>query len=108
LYAIFGKYIPTQILSHQGFHISRLAPNLWFQESGVFGTPIQISAKFIFLFLFFGVILVHTKIGHFFIDLAFALTGLNTGGTEKVALSASGWQGRVSAVSVEKDGSRVL
>src|SRR5699024_12260183 len=46
LYAIFGKYIPTQILSHQGFHISRLAPNLWFQESGVFGTPIQISAKF--------------------------------------------------------------
>src|SRR5699024_12833181 len=41
LYAIFGKYIPTQILSHQGFHISRLAPNLWFQESGVFGTPIQ-------------------------------------------------------------------
>src|SRR5699024_10041573 len=49
LYAIFGKYIPTQILSHQGFHISRLAPNLWFQESGVFGTPIQISTKFIFL-----------------------------------------------------------
>src|SRR5699024_12859709 len=30
LYAIFGQYIPTQILSHQGFHISRLAPNLWF------------------------------------------------------------------------------
>src|SRR5699024_12327185 len=87
LYAIYGKYLPTQILSHQGFHISRLAPNLWFQESGVFGTPIQISTKFIFLFLFFGVILVHTKIGQFFNDLAFALTGRYTGGTAKAAVS---------------------
>ena len=100
LYAIFGKYIPTQILSHQGFHISRLAPNLWFQESGVFGTPIQISTKFIFLFLFFGVILVHTKIGQFFNDLAFALTGRYTGGTAKAAVSASALQGMVSGSSV--------
>src|SRR5699024_12707993 len=43
LYALFGKHIPTQILSHPGFSVRRLAPNLWFQESGVFGTPIQIS-----------------------------------------------------------------
>src|SRR5699024_10192503 len=102
LYAIFGKYIPTQILSHQGFHINRLAPNLWFQESGVFGIPIQISAKFIilFLFLFFGVILVHTKIGQFFNDLAFALTGRYTGGTAKAAVSASALQGMVSGSSV--------
>lgn len=100
LYAVFGEYIPTQILSHQGFKVSRLAPNLWFQESGVFGTPIQISAKFIFLFLFFGVILVHTRIGQFFNDLAFALTGRYTGGTAKAAVSASALQGMVSGSSV--------
>src|SRR5699024_2425147 len=100
LYAIFGKYIPTQILSHQGFHINRLAPNLWFQESGVFGTPIQISAKFIFLFLFFVVILVHSTIEQFFNDLAFALTGRYTGGTAKAAVSASALQGMVSGSSV--------
>src|SRR5699024_12262243 len=93
-------YIPTQLSSHQGLHISRLGPNLWFQESGVFGTPIQISAKFIFLFLFFGVILVHTKIGQFFHDLAFALTGRYTGGTAKAAVSASALQGMVSGSSV--------
>jgi len=100
LYALFGKYIPTQILSHPGFSVERLAPNLWFQESGVFGTPIQISAKFIFLFLFFGVVLVHTKIGQFFNDLAFALTGRYTGGTAKAAVSASALQGMVSGSSV--------
>lgn len=100
LYALFGKWIPTQILSHPGFSIERLAPNLWFQESGVFGTPVQISAKFIYLFLFFGVILVHTPIGKFFNDIAFALTGRYTGGTAKAAVVASALQGTVSGSSV--------
>ena len=100
LYAVFGKYIPTQILSHPGFSIDRISPNLWFQESGVFGTPIQISAKFIYLFLFFGVILVHTPIGKFFNDIAFALTGRFTGGTAKAAVVASALQGTVSGSSV--------
>lgn len=100
LYTVFGEYIPGQILSHPGFSVDRLATNLWYQESGVFGTPIQISAKFIFLFLFFGVILVHTKIGQFFNDLALALTGRYTGGTAKTAVVASALQGMVSGSSV--------
>ncbi|MFS0575610.1 TRAP transporter permease [Sporosarcina sp. 179-K 3D1 HS] len=100
LYTLFGKYIPTQILSHPGFSLDRITTNLWFRESGVFGTPIQISAKFIFLFLFFGVILVHTPIGKFFNDLAFALTGRYTGGTAKAAVVASALQGTVSGSSV--------
>ncbi|MGM8213700.1 TRAP transporter permease [Virgibacillus sp. W0430] len=99
-YALFGKYVPTQVLSHPGFTFDRIATNLWFQESGVFGTPIQISSKFIFLFLFFGVVLVHTKIGKFFNDLAFAVTGRYTGGTAKAAVAASSLQGMVSGSSV--------
>ncbi|MCZ2257631.1 TRAP transporter permease [Sporosarcina sp. G11-34] len=100
LYAIFGKYIPTQILSHPGFTVDRIAPNLWYRESGVFGTPIQISAKFIYLFLFFGVMLVNTPIGKFFNDLALSLTGRFTGGTAKTAVIASALQGTVSGSSV--------
>src|SRR5699024_583268 len=73
---------------------------LWFQDSGVFGTPIQISAKFIYLFLFFDVVLIHTKIGKFFNDLAFSLTGRFTGGTAKAAVAASALQGMVSGSSV--------
>lgn len=100
LYALFGNIIPTQILSHPGFAFERLATDIWYKESGVFGTPIQISAKFIFLFLFFGVILVNTKIGEFFNNLAFALTGRFTGGTAKAAVTASALQGMVSGSSV--------
>ena len=99
-YALFGDLIPTQLLSHKGFEYSRITNVLWFQDSGVFGTPIQISAKFIYLFLFFGVMLVHTNIGKFFNDLAFSLTGRFTGGTAKAAVAASALQGMVSGSSV--------
>jgi len=100
IYTLVGKYIPTQILSHPGFSMDRITTNLWYRESGIFGTPIQISAKFIYLFLFFGVILVNTPIGKFFNDIAFALTGRFTGGTAKAAVVASALQGTVSGSSV--------
>src|SRR5699024_4948249 len=100
VYALFGNVVPTQVLSHPGFSFDTITTNLWFQESGVFGTPIQISAKFIFLFLFFGVILIHTGIGRFLNDLAFALTGRYTGGPAKAAVVASAFQGTISGSSV--------
>lgn len=100
VYAIFGNLVPTKILSHPGFSFDRTATTLWFKESGIFGTPIQISAKFIFLFLFFGVMLIQTNIGKFFNDLAFSLTGRYTGGTAKTAVVASALQGTVSGSSV--------
>lgn len=100
LYAVFGNIIPTQILSHPGFEFDRLATDLWFKELGIFGTPVQISAKFIFLFLFFGVILVNTRIGEFFNNIAFAATGRFTGGTAKAAVAASALQGMISGSSI--------
>ena len=100
LYALFGNMIPSQILSHPGFSFSQVSPYLWFRESGVFGTPLQISARFIFLFLFFGVVLMHTGVGRFFNDLAFAVTGRFTGGTGKAAVMASSFQGMISGSSI--------
>src|SRR5690625_3738429 len=44
--------------------------------------------------------LIHTRIGQFFNDLAFALTGRFTGGTAKAAVSASALQVMVSGSSV--------
>ena len=100
LYALFGNHIPSQTLSHPGFAFSQVSPYLWFRESGVFGTPLQISARFIFLFLFFGVVLMHTGVGRFFNDLAFALTGRFTGGAGKAAVLASSFQGMISGSSI--------
>lgn len=99
-YALYGNYIPTKTLSHQGYEFTDVATRLWYRDSGIFGTPLQISAKYIYLFLFFGVILVNTRIGQFFNDLAFGLTGRFTGGTAKAAVVASSLQGMVSGSSV--------
>ncbi|GGE71467.1 TRAP transporter 4TM/12TM fusion protein [Paenalcaligenes hominis] len=99
-YALYGNYIPTATLSHQGYDFTDVTTRLWYRDSGVFGTPLQISAKYIYLFLFFGVILVNTRIGQFFNDLAFGLTGRFTGGTAKAAVVASALQGMVSGSSV--------
>lgn len=100
LYALFGNLIPTQVLSHPGFAFNKVIPELWYRENGIFGTPVQISSKFIFLFLFFGVVLVRSGIGQFFNDLAFAVTGRFTGGTAKTAVIASALQGMISGSSV--------
>ncbi|MCS6712239.1 TRAP transporter permease [Brachybacterium sp. EF45031] len=69
-------------------------------RSGIFGTPIQVSSTFIFLFLLFAVVLLHTNIGAFFNDLAFRATGRFTGGPAKAAVLASGLQGMISGSSV--------
>lgn len=69
-------------------------------RSGIFGTPIQVSSTFIFLFLLFAVVLIRTNIGALFNDLAFRLTGRFTGGPAKAAVAASGLQGMISGSSV--------
>ncbi|GAA0488391.1 TRAP transporter permease [Salinibacillus aidingensis] len=100
LYALFGNLIPANMLSHAGFSFEKVFTDLWFRENAVFGIPVQVSAKFIFLFLLFGVLLVHTGIGQFFNDIAYALTGRFTGGTAKAAVAASAMQGMVSGSSI--------
>jgi len=97
-YGIFGPYMP--IFSHRGFSWDRMATEAFFSSDLVFGTPIYVSSTFIFLFLFFGVVLVKTNIGQFFNDLAFGVTGRFTGGTAKAAVAASGLQGMISGSSV--------
>ncbi|WP_350269672.1 TRAP transporter permease [Brevibacterium sp. CBA3109] len=99
LYGLFGNYLP--VFRHSGQSVEDLATNMFLSSGGgIFGTPIQVSANFIFLFLFFAVMLVHTNIGQFFNDLAFRLTGRFTGGPAKAAVVASGLQGMVSGSSV--------
>ncbi len=69
-------------------------------RAGIFGTPIQVSSTFIYLFLFFAVVLIRTNIGTLFTDLAFRATGRFAGGPAKAAVVASGLTGMTSGSSV--------
>ncbi|MDG5789197.1 TRAP transporter permease [Evansella sp. AB-P1] len=98
LYGLYGTNIPY--FGHGGFDWAGLSRRLFFSTDAIFGTPIQISSTFIFLFLFFGVMLTKTGVGQYFNDLAFGLTGKYTGGTAKAAVVASAMQGMVTGSSV--------
>lgn len=100
LYAMYGNLIPTKLFAHRGFSWTDMTADLYLTTKGIFSTPIQVSSTFIFLFLFFGVMLIKTGIGQFFNDLAFALTGRFTGGQAKTAVIASAMEGMVSGSSV--------
>ncbi|MCF6094137.1 TRAP transporter permease [Microaerobacter geothermalis] len=99
LYAYLGPYMPG-FLAHRGFSIERIITHSYLSTEGILGIPIAISATFIYLFLFFGVVLRKTGIGQFFNDLAFALTGKSVGGPAKAAVVASAMQGTVTGSSV--------
>ncbi|AXF55723.1 TRAP transporter permease [Salicibibacter kimchii] len=100
LYGVYGHASWLGVFSHAGFSWTGMSTQLLYSTEAIFGTPIQVSSTFIFLFLFFGVLLVRTNIGQFFNDIAFRLTGRYTGGTAKAAVAASGLQGMVTGSSV--------
>lgn len=99
VYAFFGDYFPG-FLAHRGQDIKNLVQLLFFTTDGILGTPISVSATFIFVFLLFGAFLVKTGVGNYFNDLAVVLAGRLTGGPAKVAIFSSALQGTISGSSV--------
>ena len=74
--------------------------DLFYTTSGVMGTPINVCAKYIVVFIIFGAFLERTGISAFFIDLANSLCGSSAGGPAKVAVVSSALCGMVSGSSV--------
>ena len=99
LYCYFGRYMP-QMLAHRGFSIARIVNHMYLGTEGIFGTPLEVSSTFVFMFILFGAVLEKTGLGKFIIDLSMALAGWSTGGPAKVAVVSSGLMGTVSGSSV--------
>jgi len=99
IYAKFGNYFPG-FLSFRGLSTERIVSHMYFTLDGIFGTPLQVSAKFIFLFLLFGAFLEKTGVGQYFNDLALLVAGRRVGGPAKVAVFSSALQGTISGSSV--------
>ncbi|MGD6841687.1 TRAP transporter permease [Bacillus infantis] len=98
-YALYGPYMPG-FLAHRGLDLQRLVQTMFFTTEGILGTPLGVSATFIFLFLLFGSFLVKTGVGQYFNDLAVSIAGKRTGGPAKVAIFSSALQGTISGSSV--------
>ena len=99
LYAYFGPSMPG-FLAHRGLNFESLINTMFFTSQGILGTPLYVSATFIFLFLLFGAFLVKTGVGQYFNDLALSIAGRRVGGPAKVAIFSSALQGTISGSSV--------
>ncbi len=88
------------LLAHRGYSFARIISHMYLTTEGILGTPIGVSATFVFMFILFGAFLDKTGVGGFFIDLAYAMTGSLCSGPAMTAVVASGFMGSISGSSV--------
>ena len=96
IYALTCKVVGKTFIKR----LYNLLYNLFYVTNGVMGTPSQVCARYIIVFIIFGAFLERTGIAAFFIDLANALVGGFAGGPAKVAVISSALCGMVSGSSV--------
>lgn len=109
-YAWLGdKFLPSFLgsrsvlpdsINHFGFSWKEIAEFMYLSNEGIFGTPLTVSAQYVFIFILFGAFLEVTGAGKMFIDLALSLVGRFKGGPAKAAVVASGMMGSISGSSV--------
>ncbi|MBB5173033.1 TRAP transporter permease [Texcoconibacillus texcoconensis] len=97
LYSFAGPYLPG-ILHHNGYSFDRFITYI-FSVDGVFGVTLDVSSKYILLFIIFGSFLQMSGVGRYFIDFSFSLAGGMRGGPAKVSILSSGLMGMMNGTS---------
>lgn len=90
---------PDIIYLHNGYTWREIIQQLYITAEGIWGTPIQVSATFVFLFVLFGSLLDKAGAGQYFVDLAYSGLGTFRGGPAKAAVVASLLTGIISGSS---------
>ena len=99
-YAVFGQYIPVQVLKHPGINWSQFINNMYFPAEGIYGVTLWIVSTVVFHFVLFGVLAQRMGLGQFFVDIATVLAGRYTGGLAKVSVVSSAFFGTISGSSI--------
>lgn len=99
LYMLFGYLFPG-FLRYRGMSLVRLVEYMAWTTDGPYGIVLQVSATYIFTFIYFGVLISKTGISEFFNDLAVAILGRTRGGGAKVSVVSSGLMGTISGIAV--------
>ncbi len=73
---------------------------MYLTSEGIWGTPIRVSATFVFLFVLFGALLDRAGAGRYFVDLAYSALGVYRGGPAKAAVVGSMLTGVISGSSI--------
>lgn len=91
----FSQYFPG-FLNGPPSSLKSIVNWIFASTEGVFSTPVGVMASYIFLFVLFGSLMIHTGAGQLFIDFALVATGRMQGGPAKAAVVSSAIMGTVS------------
>ncbi len=98
-YAFLGPHMPD-LIAFKGTSLNRYIGQMTMSTEGIYGVPLDVSAKIVFLFVLFGAMLERAGGGHYFIRMALSLLGGFKGGPAKAAILGSGLTGMVSGSSI--------
>jgi TRAP transporter 4TM/12TM fusion protein len=94
-YTFFGHLLPGA-LKHESYTQRYFIEMATIMPDGIFGSPLEVAASYVLLFVLFGSFYQQAGGGKLFYELATAITGTMRGGAAKACISASALYGSVS------------
>ena len=98
-YCFFGQYMPGPFV-HRGYDFAQIIEHMAFGVEGIYGTPIYVSAAYIFIFVVFAAFLERAGMIALFNDFALGLVGGARGGPAQVCVLSSALMGTISGSGV--------
>src|SRR5690625_1227286 len=99
LYGLFGEYVPGPFM-HRGYGFDQIVSTLAFGTEGIYGTPVYVSATYIFVFILFGSFLERAGMIDLFSDFAIAALRHHRGSPANVSVISSGLMGTINGSGV--------
>ena len=98
-YCLFGQYMPGPFV-HRGYDLAQIIEHFGFGTEGIYGTPVYVSAAYIFIFVVFAAFLERAGMIRLFNDFALGLVGGWRGGPAQVCTLSSALMGTISGSGV--------
>lgn len=98
-YAFAGNHLPSPFI-HRGYDFAQLVDTFAFGTEGIYGTPVYVSAAYIFIFVVFAAFLERAGMIALFNDFALGLVGSWRGGPAQVCVLSSALMGTISGSGV--------
>jgi TRAP transporter 4TM/12TM fusion protein len=98
-YCFLGQYLPPPLI-HRGYDFAQIVDYFAFGTEGIYGTPVYVSAAYIFIFVVFAAFLERAGMIALFNDFALGLVGSWRGGPAQVCVLSSALMGTISGSGV--------
>ncbi|MFB6129450.1 MAG: TRAP transporter permease [Salinigranum sp.] len=98
-YGFAGPFMPS-LISHSGLTYPSMVDLMFLDDRAIFGIPAKISARYVYLFILFGAVLLESGAGDLFLEFAKSVAGSLRGGPAKMAVISSAMMATINGSAV--------